>query len=290
MAILFNIVRTGNDFFCSADGEPQYFVGRRVPYEDNIGLYNIFRGSTLERLLYSAGNYTANFGFWADFIEPTALCEGRSFLTLNSYDRAAFTFGFAQFAAHVPDGDFVTYFRSILALPETPNYFPNLAVIGGRINRMGEPGGPVPLESATSTGGLMKYLNPSLDEVEDSEVIAAAKLIRLTSKSRPAREIQVERMVSTFRELVKRADRRLGIGGRPADQCCVIADILHQGRGGRMTWPLIDAALRSSRPLQQLLAIGEHKYRERIATLRTAIRARPILNGKKWDSASNDFV
>ena len=290
MAILFNIVRTGNDFFCSADGEPQYFVGRRVPYEGNIGLYNIFRGSTLERLLYAARNYTANFGFWADFIEPTALCEGRSFLTLNSYDRAAFTFGFAQFAAHVPDGDFVTYFRSILALPEAPNYFPNLAVIGGRINRTGEPGGPVPLESATSTAGLMKYLNPSLDEVEDSEVIAAAKLIRLTSKSRPAREIQVERMVATFRELVKRADTRLGIGGRPADQCCVIADILHQGRGGRMTWPLIDAALRSARPLQQLLAIGEHRYRERIATLRAAIRARPVLNGKKWDAASNDFV
>jgi hypothetical protein len=290
MPILFNIIRSGNDFFCSADGEPQYFVGRRVPYEGNIGLYNIFRGSPLERLLYSAGNYTGNFGFWAEFIEPTALCEGRSFLTLNSYDRAAFTFGFAQFAAHVPDGDFVTYFRTILGLPEADDYFPNLALISGRIHRTGDPAGPVPLESATSTAPLMKYLNPTLDEVEDSEVIAAAKLIRLTSKSRPAREAQVERMVATFRELVRRADARVGLDSRTADQCCVVADILHQGRGGRMTWPLIQTALRSTKPLDQLLAIGEHKYASRIATLRAAIRARPVLKSKKWSSASNDFV
>lgn len=290
MAILFKIIRTGNDFYCSADGEPQYFVGRRVPYQGNIGLYNIFGGSKLEKLLYSASNYTGNFGFWAEFIEPTALCEGRSFLTLNTYDRAAFTFGFAQFAAHVPDGDFITYFRTILGLTGASDYFPNLGLVSGRIHRTGEPGGPVPLESATSTAPLMRYLNPTLDEVEDSEVIAAAKLIRLTSKSRPAREAQVEQMISTFRGLLKRADGRVGLDSKPADQCCVVADILHQGRGGRMTWPLIQAALRASKPLEELLAIGEHKYASRIATLRAALKARPGFSSKKWSSASNDFV
>ena len=57
----------------------------------------------------------------------------------------------------------MTYFRAILGLPEAAAYFPNLALVSGRIHRTGDPGGPVPLESATSTAPLMKYLNPTLD-------------------------------------------------------------------------------------------------------------------------------
>src|SRR6478672_3369304 len=118
MAILFKISRDGRDFFCQADNGPKYFVGRRVPYEDNIGLYNVFSGSKLQKLEFDPSNYQNEFGFWAEFIDPTAQCEGRNFLTLNSYDRAAFTFGFGQFAAHVPNGDFVRYFRGLLQRPE----------------------------------------------------------------------------------------------------------------------------------------------------------------------------
>ncbi len=47
MAILFTIIRNGNDFSAKADNGPQFFVGRRVPYAGNIGLYNIFGGSKL---------------------------------------------------------------------------------------------------------------------------------------------------------------------------------------------------------------------------------------------------
>ncbi len=136
MALLFAIRRSGNDFSCTADGGPPFFVGRRVPYEGHIGLYNIFANSKLAKLNFEAVDFEVSHGFWAHFIEPTALCEGRNFLTLNTYDRAAFTFGFAQFAAHVPDGDFVQYFRAMLGLPEAEAYFPHLAVIGGRIHRL----------------------------------------------------------------------------------------------------------------------------------------------------------
>jgi len=69
---------------------------------------------------------------FGDFIEPTARCEGQSFITLNTYDRARFTFGFAQFAAHEPDGDFVTWFRDMLGQSEASDYFPDLAVKDGR--------------------------------------------------------------------------------------------------------------------------------------------------------------
>ena len=74
--------------------------------EETRGLAN--NGSKLsKKLSYSAAGHTDTFGFWADFIEPTAMGEGQSYITLNTYDPARFTFGFAQLAAHVPDGDFV---------------------------------------------------------------------------------------------------------------------------------------------------------------------------------------
>ena len=118
MPLLFTINRADNDFFASADAGLDFFVARRVPYENNIGLANIVKHSKLEKLFYKAGDYTGQHGFWAEFIEPTAICEGRSFLTLNTYDRARFMFGFAQFAAHVPDGDFVKFFRAMLGLAQ----------------------------------------------------------------------------------------------------------------------------------------------------------------------------
>src|SRR5262249_15813229 len=123
MPIFFEIHRAGPDYSCTADGGLQFFVGRRVTYEGNVGLYNIFPRSKLEKLNYSAGDFRTAHGFWADMIEPTAMCEGRNFLTLNTYDRAVFTFGFGQFAAHVANGDFVKYFRAMLALPNANDYF-----------------------------------------------------------------------------------------------------------------------------------------------------------------------
>ncbi|MFB9951199.1 hypothetical protein ACFFP0_20320 [Rhizobium puerariae] len=290
MAYLYKITRDGRDFFASADDQPRFFVGRRVPYKDNIGLYNIFSGSRLAKLNFEAANFTGRFGFWAEFIEPTARCEGRNFLTLNSYDRAAFTFGFGQFAAHVAGGDFVHYLRAMLALPDARDYFPHLVLHDGHIHSIDGLGQRVELEDTSSTRGLMKYLNPTLDEVEDAEVIAAARLIHWTTQSQAARDAQVDQMVGTFKSFVADADKRLSIHNRTADQCCIIADILHHGRGGRMTWPLIAEALTRTRPFDALLAIGSGEWEERRRVLRAAIGANANFKTKRWDSARNDFV
>lgn len=289
MTILFEIARVGRDFSCTADRGPRFFVGRKVPYEGNIGLYNIFGGSPLQKLDFDSKNYVADFGFWAQFVEPTARCEGRNFLTLNTYDRAAFTFGFGQFAAHVPDGDFVTYFRALLGRPEAHQYFPSLALIGGRIHKVDGPT-PVVLESETSTAPLMAYLNPTLSEVEDEEVIAAAKLIHWTSNVREARLAQIEEMIRTFKAFMHSADARGLIDGREAAQCCVIADVLHHGRGGRMAWTLIASALHSADPFDSLIEIGAPKWKERKDTLRKAIDAQPTMKTMHWSHAASDFV
>lgn len=290
MAYLFSIMRRGSDFSAQAHGERAFFVGRRVEYEGKIGLYNIFTGSRLEKLYYQSADHAGQFGFWAHFIEPTAYCEGRSFLTLNTYDRAAFTFGFGQFAAHVPNGDFIRYFRDLLGMAESREYFPHLGIVDGHVHRVEFDSKPVPLENDESTAPLMAYLNPNLGDVQDEEVIAAAKLIHWTSQHAPARAAQVRQMVATYRTFMRRADQRVGIDRRPAKQCCVIADILHHGRGGRETWPKIDRALRQSDPYEALLTIGLPKWKERIRTLRNAIAAAPILAETRWDSATHDFV
>jgi len=290
MSILFTISRQNRDFFCKADGGASFFVGRKVPYEDNIGLFNIFGGSRLQKLNFDAADFAGDFGFWAAFVAPTAHCEGRSFLTLNTYDRAAFTFGFGQFAAHVPDGDFVRYLRDLLAMPEAADYFPSLALVQGRIAKVDGAGAPVLLETADSTAKLMKYLNPTLDEVEDQEVIAAAKLIHWTVHHRAAQVAQVKEMVRVFKSFMANADRRKLIDQRPAAQCCVIADILHHGRGGKLTWTLIGDALARPDPLRALLQIGLPKWKERVTTLARAIDADTEMATRHWNTASDDFV
>lgn len=290
MPILFQVERVANNFFCRADSGSKFFIGRRVPYEGNIGLYNIFSQSPLEKLYFRATDFTESIGFWANFVEPTAICEGRNFLTLNTYDRAAFTFGFGQFAAHVPNGDFVQFSRSLLGTPSSLEYFPHLTIRNGRVCSVASSGSIVQLEDDDSTEKLMRYLNPTLDEVEDSEVIAAAKLIHWTANVLEARQIQIDQMVKTFRSFMGRAEARIEMSNRPATHCCVIADILHHGRGWKMTWPLIDAAVKSNKPFLNLVDIGAPKWDDRKRKLRGAIDSNTAFGGKVWSTMDHDFV
>jgi hypothetical protein len=292
MAIHFEIQRTGRIFSASADGGAAFFVGIQTHYTDKSsgqsfeGLFNV-PAKQLPPLLYQADTYRQTQKFWADFIEPTTLCEGRNFLTVNTYDRARFTWGCGQFAAHVPDGDFVQFFRAMLALPENSDYFPDLQIVDGRISKL-QNGAPIQLESKTSTAPLMNYLNPSSDHVEDPEVIAAAKLIHWTMNHDGARETQVVQMAATFKRLMTASDKRLGLDGRTADVCCAICDVLHQGRG---TYSTMLEALKSNNPLSALLQIGRTSYPDRINTLGEAIAARSALfTSRKWNRSQADFI
>lgn len=286
MAISFEIVREGRDYWAAANGGPRFYVGRRVSYEGRVGLYNVFPGSPLQKLDYDPKNYLERFGFWARFLNPTAGCEGRNFLTLNSYDRAAFTFGFGQFAAHVPDGDFVRWLHAMLALPEAGDYFPELSLAHGRVQHA-ELG---PLETPGSTAALMGWLNPSSSQVDDAEVATAARLIHWTANHRPARLAQIAQMIASFRGYLGQADRRGLIDGRSAAECCVIADLLHHGRGGRVVWTSIAKALAAPDPLERLVAIGGNQWAERKATLRRLILADPEMQARRWSSAARNFT
>ena len=255
----------GNKYFGKIDGA-RFFIGSRVPYLGGKGLANA-RGTATQK--YNRAQFRDQYGFWADFIHPTAMAEGALFHTLNTYDRAFFTFSFLQFAAHVPNGDFVVYLRALLKLPLAAEYFPDLVLVGERVCRVTEHG-PMPLESDISTAGLCDYLNPTSKEIEDTEVIQAAKFVHWAQNDALNRQTQIEVGIAHFRRNMAQYAVRYGLNGIAAPLCLVIADIRHQGRAKS---PAIISALASQKPLDALLSLGSALYPERVKVLRREINA-----------------
>ena len=294
MPKLVTITQNGSHYSATVDGGPSFEVGRRVTYAARSGQTVGLSGSAGATASYDPAAFFAQFGIWAYFISPTATCESNSqFATLNTYDIAFFTWSFLQFGAHVPNGDFVVFFRKLLADPGAVDYFPDLAVSGGRICRV-EPSGPVPLESDASTQPLMNYLNPTIQAVEEIEVINAAKLVHWTANSAAARLLQVDAGVALFRANMKAYAQRYGLDGRPDFVCLVVTDIRHQGRG---TSADILQALATGGDQQKaynnLIQIGSHLYAGRCQTLDKAVKAF-LQQGKlgvcKYSLAQADFV
>lgn len=264
MKIVEFTLEQGNKYFGKIDGT-RFFIGNRVPFDGGKGLMNI-KGTSAQR--YNREEFRGAHGFWADFIHPTAMAEGALYHTLNTYDRARFTFTFLQYAAHVPNGDFVVYFRALLKLPLAVEYFPDLRLVNNRISRVTDDG-TIQLESDTSTSGLLKYLNPSRRQVEDTEVVQAAKFVHWAQNDPLHREAQIDTGIKHFKEKMVNYANKYRLDGSLDSICLVIADIRHQGRAKS---PVIVHALNSSRPLESLLAIGEQQFPERISTLRREIK------------------
>ena len=286
MKVVSFCLEQGNKYYGKIDGQ-RFFIGTRVSYEGNKGLMNV-SGAAAQR--YDRSTYRPTFGFWADFIHPTATAEGALFHTLNTYDRAHFTFSFLQFAAHVPNGDFVVYLRSLLGLSLAKEYFPDLTLQNGRICRDTDSGLVVPLESDASTSQLLDYLNPSLNEVEDTEVIQAAKFIHWAQNDAQHRQVQIEVGINLFKQKMLSYANRYGLDGVDDTICLVIADIRHQGRAKS---PIIELALQSPDPLEALLKIGEPTYHTRLVTLRREIKALiadGTLGKRKYSVGKSDFV
>jgi len=275
----------GNKYFGKIDGI-RFFIGSRVSFEGGKGLMNVSGTSTQK---YDRAVFRTIYGFWADFIHPTAMAEGALYHTLNTYDRAHFTFSFLQYAAHVPNGDFVVYLRSLLNLPLAQDYFPDLVLNNNRVCRVTDEG-IVALESDTSTALLLDYLNPSLKEVEDTEIIQAAKFIHWAQNDPAHRQTQIDVGIAHFKSKMSQYANQYGLDGVDDTICLVVADIRHQGRAKS---PAIVAALKSPNPLGALLNIGEPKYHERLVVLRREIKSltsERTLGTHKYSTTKKDFV
>ncbi|WP_022823227.1 hypothetical protein [Hymenobacter norwichensis] len=289
-----NVLPNGRTAYLGArlnSPEARFTIGYSTRYQDNFGLYNT---DVKAGLVYQPGTYRARHGFWVDFIYPTAYVESKgSFFCLNTYDRARFTFGFMQYAAHVPNGDFVRYVRALLQLPLAAEYFPRLTLKQNRICYQSNDETLTPLESDTSTKGLMEYLNPTLLDIETQETICAARMVHWAQHDALNQQTQVELAVTHFQANLPRYHRRLGLDQAPARVCIVVCDILHQGRA---TFDRIAAALNTGgnwdRAYANLLTIGAANYAERIKSLKQKI-AEGVGTGvlqKTYHAATNTFV
>ncbi len=285
MKIVSFSLEQGHKYFGKIDGT-RFFIGNRVSFDGGKGLQNLV-GTPAQK--YNRADFRTLHGFWADFIHPTAMAEGALYHTLNTYDRARFTFTFLQFAAHVPNGDFVVYLRALLKLPLASEYFPDLLLLNNRVCRITEHG-TVPLETDATTAPLMDYLNPSLHQIEDTEIIQAAKFIHWAQNDPAHRQTQIDLGIANFKKNMFGYAQVYGLDGVEDTICQLVTDIRHQGRAKT---PAIVSALHSSKPLESLLALGEPKYHERVVVLRQEIKrliAEGTFGTHKYSTSKKDFV
>jgi hypothetical protein len=114
----------------------RFLVGREVELAGRRGLMLCAPPGCVK---YDPDQWRNQRGVWADMIAVAAAVEGAGDLcTLNTYDRAGFTFGLMQWAAHTPGDNLVLLLRRLLALPGAATYFPDLALENGSIAR-GDP-------------------------------------------------------------------------------------------------------------------------------------------------------
>ncbi|MFH1554946.1 MAG: peptidoglycan-binding domain-containing protein [Pseudomonadota bacterium] len=269
-------------------------------YTDDMWRLGLFQGKTAIRDTKQFGTFAADdfpgFGQWAHFIEPTLSAEGGArFATLNTYDRAAFTFGAPQFAAHTPGKNFILYLRRLLALSDAAKHFPELSL---RQNNAGKArvhldtgNGFKDLEEEVSVvrpNGktdvqlvhLMAYLNPSATQIDAAELSASARLINWLRLDPTTKEIQIGVFVDQCKKNIALAKKEIkGFTGN--DWVCAlwIADMLHQGRG---TYREMSAALASGNPEERLKDIGRRDYASRIDTVDAGVaklKASGVMSG-----------
>lgn len=278
--------RDGQRYYAQINGAAEYYVGADVSYGERRGLMN----ATLAADVYVPEAYREPFGFWADVILPTAICESQgSFHCLNTYDLAAFTFGFYQQAAHYPNENFVLLLRRFLLLPEAAFYFPDLTLSGGHVAQ-DTPGGPILLETDQSSQRLMDYLNPDPEEVGTQEADVAARFVHWAENSSENRAAQVTFTVEQQRQKFAEYARRYDLDGAEDSVCIVVADIRHQGRADSSE---IEQALAAADPLEALLRLGADRYPDRIRTLSSEIARMTeegILGHHSYSLVNSDFV
>jgi hypothetical protein len=270
--------------------ETKFIIGNKTSYEGNFGLFNTTVSSGQ---VYKPEDYATKYGFWAYFIYPTAMAESSgSFKCLNTYDRAQFTFSFMQYAAHVPNGDFIKFFRKILQLPNAADYFPKLVLSNNRISYKSN-GTLSPLENDNTSQPLMDYLNPTLNDIENQELICAARFVHWATNDPKHRETQVATAIEMYKENMKSYHNRYGLDNVPANVCQMICDIRHQGRAKS---DRIALALNTNgnydKAFSNLCTIGNTNYQSRINTVRGTIKKLTDLGkfSMKYDAKSGEFV
>lgn len=283
----------------AADGQ-QFLVGSEVN-QPGKGFHGIHVPvSAYWGPEFKAEDYLADLDHWACLLEATGYCESKNrFALVNTYDRAKFTFGFYQLAAHTPRDNLILLFRALAGLPAFKDYFPELKIKDGRLARVDQDGGVTDLEAEMNTGPdgesnlqlFMNYLNPNRKLIDEQEILHAARLIHWTINDPKARLTQVRVSADILqKKMAQRHHPKLGLDGRSDVICTILCDILHQGRA---SYAELRTVLQAANPTEALLTFKDSDYRTRNRALRTAID-RSVAAGKlgtrTYSAAANGFV
>ncbi len=295
------IKQSGRSFNAKAATGFQFVVGTSTSFTDDMNRVGLFQGtSAIEDSLrfgrYRAADFAGAFEQWAHFIEPTLTAEGGGrFAALNTYDRAAFTFGAPQLAAHTPGENFVVYLRALLGLPDAAKHFPELSLrpnaAGAKTIHLTKANGFEDLERVVQVvrpngsrekqlALLMAYLNSSPTSIDSAELSAAARLMNWLRIDPKAKELQISTFISHAKEKLSRAKTKVaGFDGGDWRTALWVMDILHQGRG---SFAQMTVAFAAADPEAALKRIGWPKYKTRILTVEAAVNAlaqTQIMNG-----------
>jgi hypothetical protein len=309
--ITFSITRDGEPqkkftkWFAKADTDTKkFFVGYTVPFSDgdgaHRGLAQTRHMDELPKLFYDRNHASGDFGLWAHFIWPTVVAEsaGGHHMLVNTYDRARFTFGFYQLAAHTPKDNLILLFRKLIALPRAADYFPDLSIKNGEVHRTAD-GSTFSLEEVTKVHrpngkvedqlvAFMTYLNPVTTGAGEDEVRNTAKLMHWLLNDPDAVKASVDVALEIMRGKIRRLADTYDLNGRDPLLAIWVSDITHQGRGKKSK---IEAALNKPTLAKQLAAlfeIGAPDFLSRRKTVRDCIAtltADGVFNGVKLGDA-----
>lgn len=290
------------DYFAKLPGVAEYYVARNTKYGSLRGLMQPM--SKLYGPRYAISAFAGEYGTVAGMLGVISAGESSGFFNrLNTYDRAAFTLGFFQLAAHTPNDNLILLFRR--AVGENSAFqtlFPDLKLVDGVLHRdLGShtvslekpyprPGHP----NEKNLKDFMTYLNADGANVDNTELSTSARLVRLANSDEAFNHLQVNVAADiTMRKLRSAYSNWYTLNNVSDLICTAIADIHHQGRG---TKTQVRNALSSASTVQgkvnALCKVGQANFAERCATLKQALakaEADGYLGTSVFDKASGLF-
>lgn len=291
------------DYFAKLPGVAEYYVARSTKFGSLRGLMQPMNKLSGPR--YTIPAFAEEYPTVAGMLGCIAAGESSGFFNrLNTYDRAAFTFGFFQLAAHTPSDNLILLFRK--AAGENAAFqalFPNLKLVNGILHRdLGthqvslekeypRPGHP----TEKNLKDFMNFLNDDGTIVDDVELSTSARMIHLANSDDAFNRLQVKVAADiTMRKMRNVYSNWYNLNGASDLICTAIADIHHQGRGKKVE---VREALSSASTVQgkvnALCKIGKAEFPERCATLKQALakaEADGHLGISVFDKASGLFM
>lgn len=276
-----------------------FYVGNEIR-NSSAKYFGVFQKSSLyEGPKYAGDHYESSIDHWAYLLEVSGFCESKNhFNLINTYDRAKFTFGFYQLAAHTPNENLIFLFRRLMENPKMKNYFPELRMVNGQLTRVDENGSTTNLETVMNTGPngtrqlqlFMNFLNPLRKQIDEQEVLHAARLIHWCANDAAMLETQVAVANEILQhKMTHRYQQWYDLDGESDIICAIVADIHHQGRASKRR---VQEALNSQNRIDNLIEINAN-YVQRAKDLRQVIsklEQQGKLGQKVYQAATNEFV